>query len=828
MADAARDRQLGPDLIGGAFEVDFARPLPGLGGGLAAFAAIDRKGAHDQLMALRVERHAPPRPQALAVLSVATVPGVATPLGHGTASVPDGEVYVVICRAPSGKPVGTATTIGRRWGEGELLSCVLRPVTLALAQLQTLRVTHRAIRPNNLFQVAERQPVTLGAAWAAPPASLQPAVFESPYSGWCLPAGRGEGSIADDIYALGVVLLALAAGAIPLADVDEAEMLRRKETKGSYAALAAGLSIPSSIAELASGMLADDPHHRPSAKQLTEPELVRNRRVSTAPARRAPRPLDVAGHTVWDARSLASALFAAPDHAARLMQAGVVDRWLVRVLADGALSARLDETLRVPWAEGGISESASEAVLLARVIGALDPLAPLCWRGLAIWPDGLGPALAAASPDQEAKLQELVESEGAIAWASAGPERVDPLLLRTEARFQRTVVQKRSWFGGMAVLRYALNPLLACRSPVLGNRLVIRIDDLLPVLEVVAGSLDRRPALPVDAEIAAFIAARDTLRLGRELAGAAAPQPGAAGLAGPAASGRAAGSGSLAGGSGAAGPEQLAQPQPARPRRGRAARVRGAGPPVADGRGAGRCRRAGRGRAGSGCRAASAGADQRCLDATRRAADRPCRGGQARRPRSCRRVRPDRAVGGGAGGRAGIMAGRGSASEQAARPVPGSSPVPASGPAPGGGPASGGRARFYLEGLVCGVGVTLVPGSAVLAAALLLPALLARFGERGRGRPVARCMLLFGAAGSLQTMMLLWHSGGGLQAGLALALDVPRLARAWAAQALGWLLAESLPLLFRLLSDAQTAVRVRNLQAQRRKLLEEWPQDRAE
>ena len=120
------------------------------------------------------------------------------------------------------------------WPEAELMANVLRPAAHVLEQLQARGVTHRGIRLDNVFQSHRGEPVVLGSAWAAPPAMAQPALFEPPYSAMCLRAGAGDGSIADDVYALGVLLLCLALGRAPLAQLDEASVVRRKLEQGSF------------------------------------------------------------------------------------------------------------------------------------------------------------------------------------------------------------------------------------------------------------------------------------------------------------------------------------------------------------------------------------------------------------------------------------------------------------------------------------------------------------------------------------------------------------------------------------------------------------------
>ena len=190
-------------LIADQYAVDIARPYPAMAG-LAAFPVIDQRTGRTDLMAAQVQRHLPPRPWALQALAV-PVEGLLTPLAHGSAPAPGGaEAYYVVHEAPPGPSLQARL---RPWPEAELLEHVVRPVALVLDQLQTRGVTHRGIRLDNVFQAHPGHPVVVGPAWATPPAMAQPALFEPPYSIMCLPAGRGDGTIADDVYALGVVLL---------------------------------------------------------------------------------------------------------------------------------------------------------------------------------------------------------------------------------------------------------------------------------------------------------------------------------------------------------------------------------------------------------------------------------------------------------------------------------------------------------------------------------------------------------------------------------------------------------------------------------------------
>jgi hypothetical protein len=516
----ARDQGPQASLIGGQYAVDISHAVPDGGGGLDGFAVNDRHGARVGLLAVRTRDHAPARAPALLALLAGPVDHVMTPIAHGAA----GAGYFVICPLPPGPPIWPhgAPSI-TPWNERALLDDLLRPAALALDRLADRRVTHRAIRPDNAFRLKAGEPVTLGMGWAGPPAALQPAVFEPPYVAACPPSARGEGSIADDVYALGVTLLTMAVGRRPMDGMDDTAIVRRKLEVGSYAALVGDARLPPVIADLLSGMLAEDPEHRPHPGMLVDPGSARGRRVAARPSRRAQRSLDIGITQAWTLRNLADNLGRDPEQGARLLRMGAVDSWLRRHLGDPGLAARLDEIAGPTAGRDMASDGVADQLLITRAVALLDPLAPLWWGGQALWPDGIGPALAytdrpAGDPTRAEALRGLIDGEIVTSWIALRPERIDVAAVKSVTRLQRGILRQRGWGGGLAALRYALNPLLPCASPLLAGQIVVRAADILPALEAAATRPEQRRLAPIDAEIGGFLVGRGETNLLPDLA----------------------------------------------------------------------------------------------------------------------------------------------------------------------------------------------------------------------------------------------------------------------------------------------------------------------
>ena len=492
--------------IGDRFVVDATRPLSGAGGGQPAFAATDLRSGRTDLMAVSVGRAEPVRAAVLRDLND-PIENLICPLSVGAAPGPGGAPGLfVICPAPAG---ASLAAIARPWPEAALLAQVLRPAALVLRQLEMRRLTHRAIRTTNVFVPGPGQPVVLGCAWAAPPAFHQPPAYEPFYNLMCHPAGQGDGTIADDVYALGCLLIALASGAEPLAGLDRVEVLRRKLEFGSFTTIAGDARLPSLIADLARGMTAEDPDHRPTPAMLLDPASARGRRVAARPPRRAPRPLAVGGTVAFDARSLAQAIASEPDSGVRGLRDGSVAHWLRRGLGDGSLCGRIEDLLRQRSAEPQQNDALADTLLAMRVVATLEPLAPLCWRGAVFWPDGLGSAIAMATNRDDTmreRLEEAIATEAIGSWAGMREERCDAIALRAQARAIQALQRVSPPAGGVIRLAYALNPLLPCGGAMGLGQWVINLETLAPAMEAVV----RDGGQPFDRDCVAFLAAHVT------------------------------------------------------------------------------------------------------------------------------------------------------------------------------------------------------------------------------------------------------------------------------------------------------------------------------
>ena len=131
-----------------------------------------------------------------------------------------------------------------------------------------------------------------------------------------------------------------------------------------------------------------------------------------------------------------------------------------------------------------------------------------------------------------------------------------------------------------------------------------------------------------------------------------------------------------------------------------------------------------------------------------------------------------------------------------------------------------GRGLVWMQGLACGACVAVAPAACALLATLLAPAIAMLLIDRTPGRPVARAVLLCGAAPCVEPLIMLWRTDSG--SGFATLGDPVVFGPAWAASAGGWLLAQLLPIGIRGILEAASLSQAARLRAERERLVKAW------
>jgi eukaryotic-like serine/threonine-protein kinase len=499
-------------VVAGRYEIVAGAPAAQFGAhAVPAYCAIDRDRPADPHFALICAPELPPRQDLIEPLGALRIDEVMTPRAWGVIDWPPlgRRCTALVFEAPGGARLCDA--LGEAlapMAEDEVLNAVLPSALAGLKALAGMGITHRAIRPTNLHRRAGERRIVFGECVSAPPACAQPLLFETIESGLAQPTGRGAGSIADDLYALGATVVFLLAGRDPGNGLSDEQLLAEKINRGSFATLLGGTRPSVRMLELLRGLLADDPRERWTLPDLDGWLDLRRLTVKqTIPAKRAARPLELGGVAHLNVRALAGAIAADPAEAARSIRSGEFDAWLQRSLADperiAAVAMALGETANA-------DPATPERRLAARVAMALDPRAPLRYGGFAVAIDGLGPALLQAyrAGSGAATIAEAVMARLPQFWLSVQsggrPDR-SPQLKRLE-RLRQLVDDRRPGFG-IERLLYELNPGLHCLAPAIERDHVVAPDDLLAAIER-ACAAGRIGDLPVDRHIAAFVAAR--------------------------------------------------------------------------------------------------------------------------------------------------------------------------------------------------------------------------------------------------------------------------------------------------------------------------------
>jgi hypothetical protein len=180
--------------------------------------------------------------------------------------------------------------------------------------------------------------------------------------------------------------------------------------------------------------------------------------------------------------------------------------WLKRSLADETTTERLAKIIA---SKEGSAATDSER-LVARTSIALDPSAPLQFKGIGLMLDGIGDLIATSleNADRRQIIAELFQARLAPVWLAGQVEpRSDTA--RWQQHFERMPTYMTQGTAGYGIERvlYELNPHLPCLSPLVERFYVTNMAELVWALNDHARHPGKDPKL-IDRHIAAFCAVR--------------------------------------------------------------------------------------------------------------------------------------------------------------------------------------------------------------------------------------------------------------------------------------------------------------------------------
>lgn len=503
------------DRLDERYVIAFGEPLAALRSPFAeAVAVTDEKGRGESLFALVCRRDMSFRLGTLKAIEAIEDANLLNVAAHGVVkrSESEGERYVIVLERPAGKRVvsGSDPTF-RPFPEKTVLKTFLPALLKGLAALHERAVTHRALRPDNLFfDDADCQGIRLGECVTTPPGMFQPAVYEPIERATAVPAGRGVGTPACDYFALGVTLLALLTGRVPASHIEPEQMIRGRLEIGSFKTLTSGCQISSNAAELLQGLLCDVPEKRWGHEQV-HLWLV-GRRVAVPTGTRstlAYQPFTFKSQGYLNRRALAEALAADGKEASRAIRDKRFLRWLERSLNDPAAAQAAASVLRGVKGFTGRKRMKDEE-LVGNLCLILDPEGPIRYRNIRATPDGMGPLLAEAMAEgPESAIEDVIYMLSSSLPVRAVDTKTedDKKPASSMALFLRLRGYLRDPSRGFGPERclYELNSGLPCQSPLVVKSCPMNAEGVLRALDA-APPKDAKGTDPVDPHIAAFIA----------------------------------------------------------------------------------------------------------------------------------------------------------------------------------------------------------------------------------------------------------------------------------------------------------------------------------
>lgn len=498
-------------LVKERFEINFDAPLKWLDcNGASAYKVNDRIDPRRDLFALVCGNETAPRSSLLAYMKSIDHPNILKLIEYGTITNPiknNRTVALIYTTPQGGKVMDAIDEINYKTNSTKFKTLIMGLVSAAEA-LKGYGITHRAIRPSNIFfKNKEHSEVVLGDCIAAFPAFHQPPAYETIESLMSMPAGRGNGSEKDDIYAIGTTCIAFLQGKELLSDVSVPEILRLKMKKGTYAVLTIDEKVPNNFISVLKGLTADDPSSRWNFIQTYNfIEGKANNFSAQLPTEKPKRSLTINGEKCYSSQEVTYNLYLYPDETWDLIKSGKLLEWIKNGLENDKIYSEVEKLV------AQANENESHDILISKICILIDHNAPIHIKDISVFPDGSPKAIFYCLRNQIDinDFYDLFSSDLIRIWYLEQENLRSP----ANASEFKIYINRKDIGYGLDRIMYDFDDDLPCVSPLIGDEYVNTAPRILKALDHNYPNL-KGQVLPYDKNIIAFL----RCKLGKKIDG---------------------------------------------------------------------------------------------------------------------------------------------------------------------------------------------------------------------------------------------------------------------------------------------------------------------
>jgi serine/threonine protein kinase len=510
------------DTLNYRYRIEFNSPLPDFNSKTTlAYAAKDIKNSDKEYLALICEPSVMQRIRAISPLINSPHPNLMILVAYGVVELSkfQAERFVILYEKPKGEKLSKLILTAKKRPSFEFICYnIIAPLAQTIQHLSDLGIPHGNINCDNIYFDSATLNIIIGTCVTEPCGLSQPFYYEPVERMQALPAGKGEGSSAQDFYALAVVTLHIIYGINHFKEFTEDSLIKEILKEGAYDPLTRRKDMPEVFYDFFRGLLSYNAHDRWNYRYLkTWLDGKRYNVMPTPPPQEAIRPFEFEGEEAYTRREVAHIFFQNWQAVPEVFANGQLSNWVAISLRNKELNEYLIRATKT-IASSGIKNDSYMDEQIMRVINVFDLYGPIRLRKLSFHLDGISSLFAEMvfknSKEELQLLMQFIELSMFHFIAAqrnketekndeSGNENIDAIFIRLDR--MRSIIRNTGIGFGIERIFYDLNVGTKCISPLFAGLHVSSLPEMLKALDRLAPRLSDTND-PIDKHIAAFIA----------------------------------------------------------------------------------------------------------------------------------------------------------------------------------------------------------------------------------------------------------------------------------------------------------------------------------